>query len=95
MRSIKATDLKALYVHVKPPSLDVLAERLRARQTDSDESVKKRLEVAKQELEYGMLVVQHIQSILFMGELLVILCSSRKANCPKLCDELVMHARHQ
>ena len=53
VQSIKKTELKVLYVHIKPPSLEVLEERLRARKTDTEEAVLKRLEVARKELEYG------------------------------------------
>lgn len=53
MESIKKTDLSVLYVHVKPPSLEVLEQRLRARKTDSEDAMQKRLGVAKKELEYG------------------------------------------
>ncbi len=36
-----------------PLSVQVLEERLRARQTETEESLKKRLAVAKEELDYG------------------------------------------
>ncbi len=61
VRSIKATDLKAVYVHIKPPSLEVLEERLRARKTDTDEVLRKRLAMAKIELEYGILMIMHVR----------------------------------
>lgn len=41
------------YVFIRPPSMRVLEERLRARKTESEESLLKRLEAAKLELEYG------------------------------------------
>lgn len=40
------------YVCVRPPSLHVLEQRLRARNTDSEQAVLRRLRVAAQELEY-------------------------------------------
>jgi guanylate kinase len=42
---------QSLLIFVKPPSLEVLAERLRNRKTESAEALKKRLERATMELE--------------------------------------------
>jgi guanylate kinase len=42
----------ALSVFIKAPSLEVLAERLRHRETDSEESIAKRLEKAKWETNF-------------------------------------------
>jgi len=53
VKSVKKTDLKPKYVFIKPPSLQVLEERLRGRGTESEESLNKRLSAAAQELEYG------------------------------------------
>jgi len=44
---------KPLYVFMKPPSLQVLEERLRARGTETEESLQKRLGSAAKEMEYG------------------------------------------
>ena len=38
---------------IKPPSAKVLEERLRARKTETEASLQKRLTVAKEELAYG------------------------------------------
>ncbi|KAF6214812.1 hypothetical protein GE061_009555 [Apolygus lucorum] len=46
-------DLNPVTVFVKPPSLEVLEERLRKRGTETEESLRKRLETAKKEMEYG------------------------------------------
>lgn len=40
-------------IFVKPPSMEVLEARLRGRGTDSEESIQKRLEAAKGELEHA------------------------------------------
>jgi len=53
VRSIKKTEMSALYVHVKPPSMEVLEKRLRDRKTDTEEAIQKRLATAKGELEDG------------------------------------------
>lgn len=53
VRNLKGTDLNPVYVLIKPPSLEVLEQRLRGRKTETDESLRKRLEVAKTELDYG------------------------------------------
>lgn len=44
---------KALAVFVMPPSLEVLKERLNARSTESEESLKKRLDKVEYELEFA------------------------------------------
>ncbi|XP_065344039.1 guanylate kinase isoform X2 [Cloeon dipterum] len=49
----KVPDLRALYVFVKPPSLESLEARLRGRNTETEESLNRRLVAAKAELEYG------------------------------------------
>lgn len=41
---------QALAVFVKPPSFDALAQRLKARQTENEESLQKRLDKAREEL---------------------------------------------
>jgi guanylate kinase len=41
-------------VFVQPPSLEVLEQRLRARSTETEESLQKRLQIAKVEMEYGI-----------------------------------------
>ncbi|GAB1863344.1 guanylate kinase [Camponotus japonicus] len=53
VKQIKCTQLNPLYVFVKPPSVLELERRLKARNTETDESLQRRLAVAKAELEYG------------------------------------------
>lgn len=50
---VKKSDLQPFYLFIKPPSLQVLESRLRARGTETEESISKRLGIAKKELEYG------------------------------------------
>lgn len=50
--NLKKTDLNPIYCFVKPPSLESLEKRLRERGTETDDSLKKRLDTAKVELEY-------------------------------------------
>ena len=52
VKNLKKTDLKPLYLFIKPPSLGELEKRLRERGTETDESLKKRLDTAKLELDY-------------------------------------------
>uniref|UniRef100_A0A2K6ENB9 Guanylate kinase n=1 Tax=Propithecus coquereli TaxID=379532 RepID=A0A2K6ENB9_PROCO len=49
VRNIKKTDLQPLYISVQPPSLGVL--RLRQRNTETEESLAKRLAAARADLE--------------------------------------------
>ncbi|MBN1598692.1 MAG: guanylate kinase [Bacteroidales bacterium] len=44
---------RALSVFIKPPSLDVLEDRLISRNTESPENIKKRIRKAKMELNYA------------------------------------------
>lgn len=50
--NLKKTDLNPIFVFIKPPSIGELEKRLRNRGTETDESLKKRLETAEVELEY-------------------------------------------
>jgi len=43
---------QALAIFIKPPSLEVLIERLESRKTENEKSLKKRIKRAKKELEY-------------------------------------------
>lgn len=42
----------ACLVFITPPSMDVLGQRLRARGTESEKTIEKRLELARREMEY-------------------------------------------
>jgi len=53
VKSIKATDLNCRYVFVKPPSLKALEKRLSDRNTETPESLAKRLDTAKAALDYA------------------------------------------
>uniref|UniRef100_A0A8V1ACL2 Guanylate kinase 1 n=1 Tax=Gallus gallus TaxID=9031 RepID=A0A8V1ACL2_CHICK len=51
VKNIKKTDLNPIYISVQPPSIDVLEKRLRDRQTETEESLQKRLTAARVDLE--------------------------------------------
>lgn len=53
VKQIKALSFVAKYVFIAPPSVDVLADRLKARNTESDEQQAVRLQNARAELEFG------------------------------------------
>ncbi|KAJ2636923.1 guanylate kinase [Coemansia sp. RSA 1286] len=53
VKSVKGSDLGARFVFVAPPSEEELEARLRGRGTDDEQSILKRLQTAKSELEYG------------------------------------------
>ena len=53
VKSLKKTDLNPLYIFLKPPSMDILEKRLRERGTETEESLKKRLDAANAEIEYS------------------------------------------
>ncbi|MCJ1311699.1 guanylate kinase [Agyrium rufum] len=53
VKQVKRTDLNARFLFLAPPSLEVLEQRLRSRNTETDESLAKRLAQAKNELAYA------------------------------------------
>ena len=53
VKQVKQTDLNPLYVFVMPPSIEELERRLRGRGTETEESLQRRLNTAKIEIEYG------------------------------------------
>lgn len=53
VRSIKSTDLDALFVFIKPPSMEELRNRLAKRGTETPESLEKRMNTAKSSIEFS------------------------------------------
>ncbi|KAI8366055.1 guanylate kinase [Radiomyces spectabilis] len=53
VKAMKQTAFKPRYIFIKPPSLEVLEQRLRGRGTETEEKVQARLSACKQELEYA------------------------------------------
>lgn len=53
VRSVKKTDLNPVFIFIKPPDRESLRSRLVGRGTETEESLKKRLEIAKSELQYA------------------------------------------
>ncbi|XP_047443169.1 guanylate kinase 1b isoform X1 [Mugil cephalus] len=51
VKRIKETDLNPIYISIQPPSIETLEKRLRDRQTESEESLQKRLEAARIDME--------------------------------------------
>ncbi|KAM9845062.1 guanylate kinase [Aulostomus maculatus] len=53
VKNIKRTDLNPIYISIQPPSLAVLETRLRNRNTESEESLQRRLHAAKLDMEFS------------------------------------------
>uniref|UniRef100_A0A3P9PPQ8 Guanylate kinase n=1 Tax=Poecilia reticulata TaxID=8081 RepID=A0A3P9PPQ8_POERE len=51
VKRIKETDLDPIYISIQPPSMEILEKRLRDRQTETEESLEKRLEAARIDME--------------------------------------------
>ncbi|XP_053091875.1 guanylate kinase 1b isoform X1 [Pangasianodon hypophthalmus] len=51
VKKIKQTDLNPIYISIQPPSIEILEQRLRDRQTETEESLQKRLEAARIDME--------------------------------------------
>lgn len=54
VKQVKRTDLNPLFVFIKPPSMEELEKRLRDRNTETEESLQRRLTTARSELTFGM-----------------------------------------
>jgi guanylate kinase len=54
VKQVKNSHLNAVFVFINPPSIEELEMRLRKRNTETEESLQKRLNTAKKELEYGL-----------------------------------------
>ena len=50
--NLKKTNLNPIFCFIKPPSIEELEKRLKSRGTETEESLKKRLDTAAVELEY-------------------------------------------
>ena len=53
IKQIKQSSLDPFYIFIKPPSIDELEKRLRARKTETEDTLQRRLSVARTEIEYG------------------------------------------
>lgn len=53
VKQIKKSHLNALFVFIEPPSIEELERRLRGRKTETEESLRLRLDTARQEVVYG------------------------------------------
>ncbi|KAK7145815.1 hypothetical protein R3I93_013523 [Phoxinus phoxinus] len=51
VQNIKKTDLNPIYISIQPPSMEILEKRLRERQTETEDSLQKRLEAARIDME--------------------------------------------
>lgn len=53
VKQVRNTSLNPILVFIEPPSIEELEKRLRNRNTESEESLQKRLDTAKSEMDYG------------------------------------------
>ena len=53
VKNIRKTDLHPLYLYISPPSYEMLEKRLRARKTDTEEAIEKRLRESKESMEFS------------------------------------------
>ncbi|KAK3196634.1 guanylate kinase [Lecanicillium sp. MT-2017a] len=59
VKQIKQSSISARYIFIAPPSTEALETRLRGRGTETEASVQKRLDQAKNELEYSKIPGVH------------------------------------
>ncbi|KPM03179.1 guanylate kinase-like protein 1 [Sarcoptes scabiei] len=55
VKNLKKTNLNPRFVFIKPPNLEALEERLRGRGTETEESLRRRLDRAIDELRFGQI----------------------------------------
>lgn len=67
VQQIKAKHFPARYIFIRPPTLEALEQRLRARNTETEAAIQTRLQNARQELEYGD--SEHFDKVLVNGDL--------------------------
>jgi len=53
VKNIHKTDLNPLFIYISPPSYEILEQRLRARKTDTESAIEKRLKEAKESMEFS------------------------------------------
>jgi guanylate kinase len=53
VKKVKQLDMNPLYIFIMPPSMEELECRLRERGTETEGSLQKRLDAAREEIEYG------------------------------------------
>ena len=53
MKNIRNSHLDAVFVFISPPSYEILEQRLRGRQTDTEAAIEKRLKEAKESMEFS------------------------------------------
>jgi guanylate kinase len=53
VKSIRKTDLQPLFIYISPPSYEILEQRLRARKTDTESAIEKRLKESKESMEFS------------------------------------------
>ena len=53
VKNIRKTDLNPLFIYISPPSYEILEKRLRGRQTDTEAAIEKRLQEAKESMEFS------------------------------------------
>merc|ERR1711990_1142515 len=81
------TDINPLYCFIKPPSMDILEQRLRGRGTETEESFQKRMATAKSAIDYAD---SGVYDCVFVNDDLercyMEFISYLKSNYPILCD---------
>jgi guanylate kinase len=53
VKNIRQSHLQALFIYISPPSYEVLEQRLRARKTDTESAIEKRLKESKESMEFS------------------------------------------
>lgn len=81
VKQLKARDFPGRFLFVNPPSIEELERRLRGRGTESEEQMKVRLAVAKDEIAYAHTEEDPFDRILTNGE-------SREITFQKLCVQV-------
>lgn len=93
--SIRAMDeFSPLFIFVQPPSLSSLEERLRARKTETEESLAKRMAEARAALEYGS-TEGKFDAVIVNEQLETAYASFRDALLPKVREAKELQEKQQ
>lgn len=53
VKNIRKSDLNPLFIFISPPSYEILEKRLRARKTDDEAAIEKRLKESKESMDFS------------------------------------------
>lgn len=97
-RKVRAAGLPHVAIFVLPPSFAVLEQRLRGRSKDSEAAIRRRLEVAREEIsafdEYDYVVVNDEFDVCVDRMRAIVLAERSKLGCMRATAQLILKTFH-